>query len=219
MESSQWISLGQASRLLGVAPSTLRYWADRGIVRCHRTLGGHRRFTYDEIHQVRNRIAAKLGPSVSLPPPEVVLSDTRQALATRSIHSLSWHRRFPEPIRQEQRQLGHQLLTLAIQFLARREGKEEILAQALTIAYRQGQLAAQHGLNAAETVEAFWFCCNTIEDVVVPMTPDQAPLDAEHLRLHQELTSFFQTMMQAAMSGYECEWTARVRMPEMGDER
>lgn len=203
MEDSQWINLGQASRLLGVSPSTLRHWADRGIVRCYRTLGGHRRFTYDEIRRVRSRIAAGQGPQASLPPAEVVLNDTRQALATRSIHSLAWYRRFSEPVQQEQRQLGRQLLTLAVQFLARREGKDEVLTQALAIAYRQGQLAAQHGLNAAETVEAFWFCCNAIEDVLVPMTPDQAPLDAEHLRLHQELTSFFQAMMRAAMSGYE----------------
>ncbi|MCS7220721.1 MAG: MerR family DNA-binding transcriptional regulator [Anaerolineae bacterium] len=217
MGASQWMNLGQASRLLGVSPSTLRHWADRGIVHCYRTLGGHRRFTYDEIRRVHSRIAAGLGPQASLPPAEVVLNDTRQALATRSIHSLAWYRRFPEPVQQEQRQLGRQLLILAVQFLARREGKEEMLAQALTITYRQGQLAAQYGLNAAETAEAFWFCCNAIEDVLVPMTPEQAPLDTEHLRLHQELTAFFQAMMQAAMSGYESRPDSR-KSSRTGDE-
>ncbi len=205
MDASQWVSLGQASRLLGVAPSTLRHWADRGLVRCFRTPGGHRRFTYEEIRGLRSRIAAGASPQASLPATEAVLNDTRQALVARSIRSMAWCQRFPEPAQQEQRQHGRQLLTLAVQFLARREGQDEVLAQALAIAYRQGQLAARHGLSAAEAVEAFWFCCNAIEDVLVPMTPDQAPLDAEHLRLHRELTSFFQAMMQAAMSGYEDE--------------
>ncbi len=218
METSPWISLGQASRLLGVSPSTLRYWADRGIVHCYRTLGGHRRFTHDEIRQVRDRIATGLWPHALLPPAEAVLSDTRQALATRAIHTLTWYQRFPEPAQQEQRQLGRQLLTLAVQFLARREGRDEVLTQALAIAYRQGQLAAQYGLSAAEAVEAFWFCCNAIEDVLVPMTPDQAPLDAEHLRLHRELTSFFQAMMQAAMSGHEGERASRMKALKTGEE-
>ena len=38
------LPLGQASRLLGVDPDTLRRWADEGRVPAFTTLGGHRRF-------------------------------------------------------------------------------------------------------------------------------------------------------------------------------
>src|SRR5581483_7930795 len=40
----QWLTLGEASRLLGVTPVTLRRWADRGQIRSYTTPGGHRRF-------------------------------------------------------------------------------------------------------------------------------------------------------------------------------
>jgi len=40
----RWLSLGQASAMLNVHPSTLRRWADGGLVPCQRTPGGHRRF-------------------------------------------------------------------------------------------------------------------------------------------------------------------------------
>jgi excisionase family DNA binding protein len=39
-----WLSLGPASRLLGVDPDTLRRWADAGRIVAYTTPGGHRRF-------------------------------------------------------------------------------------------------------------------------------------------------------------------------------
>ena len=37
------LSLGPASRLLGVDPDTLRRWADEGRIEAFTTAGGHRR--------------------------------------------------------------------------------------------------------------------------------------------------------------------------------
>jgi excisionase family DNA binding protein len=39
-----WLSLGPASRILGVDPDTLRRWADDGRLEVFTTPGGHRRF-------------------------------------------------------------------------------------------------------------------------------------------------------------------------------
>ena len=43
-ESTEWLTLGQAARYLGVAQSTIRKWSDLGRVRAFYTPGGHRRF-------------------------------------------------------------------------------------------------------------------------------------------------------------------------------
>ncbi len=198
----RWLSLGEASRILGVAPSTLRNWADRGIVHCFRTPGGHRRFPPEQIQALRARIMGRQG-TATLPPVETILHTTRQALAAQSFHDTAWAQRLPEEAHQHQRHLGRRLLALAVQYLARREGNGEILKQAMALAYEQGRAAAQYGLNAAETIEAFWTCCNTIEHILIPLDPSQAPIDAEQLRLHRELTFFFQKLMQAALLGYE----------------
>ena len=40
----RWLSLGPASKLVGVDPDTLRRWADDGLVEAYVTPGGHRRF-------------------------------------------------------------------------------------------------------------------------------------------------------------------------------
>lgn len=49
---TQWLSLGPASRLLGVDPDTLRRWADDGRVRAWATPGGHRRFSRAELGRI-----------------------------------------------------------------------------------------------------------------------------------------------------------------------
>src|SRR3989337_1723097 len=39
-----WLSIREASALLGVSPATLRRWAEAGAIRTFTTPGGHRRF-------------------------------------------------------------------------------------------------------------------------------------------------------------------------------
>ena len=43
-EASEWLTLGQAAKYLGVAQSTIRKWSDLGRVPAFYTPGGHRRF-------------------------------------------------------------------------------------------------------------------------------------------------------------------------------
>jgi len=47
-----WLSLGPASRLVGVDPDTLRRWADSGRVRAFATPGGHRRFSRSDLERL-----------------------------------------------------------------------------------------------------------------------------------------------------------------------
>ncbi len=49
---SDWLSLGPASRMLGVDPDSLRRWADDGRVRAYATPGGHRRFSQADLERL-----------------------------------------------------------------------------------------------------------------------------------------------------------------------
>ena len=46
------LSLGPASRLLGVDPDTLRRWADEGRIEAFTTAGGHRRFHRSTVERI-----------------------------------------------------------------------------------------------------------------------------------------------------------------------
>ena len=46
------LSTSEAARLAGVTPSTMKRWADEGIVECERTAGGHRRFRRSALNRL-----------------------------------------------------------------------------------------------------------------------------------------------------------------------
>jgi len=72
---SPWLTLGEAARLLGVAQSTMRKWADQGVVPAIRTHGGHRRFRRGDLEAFLVRSAA--GPRQAGPTVLVVDDDDR----------------------------------------------------------------------------------------------------------------------------------------------
>jgi excisionase family DNA binding protein len=59
-DPADWLSIGPASRHLGVDPDTLRRWADNGRVESYATPGGHRRFARRSIDRLVQ--ARKTGP-------------------------------------------------------------------------------------------------------------------------------------------------------------
>jgi excisionase family DNA binding protein len=62
-----WLSIGPASRFLGVDPDTLRRWADDGRVDAFATPGGHRRFSRRSLERLaETRTPRRLRPLASL---------------------------------------------------------------------------------------------------------------------------------------------------------
>ena len=47
--ANEWLTLSGAAKLLGVHPSTVRLWSDKGALPVHKTEGGHRRYKRGEI--------------------------------------------------------------------------------------------------------------------------------------------------------------------------
>jgi excisionase family DNA binding protein len=114
--TGRWLSLGPASRLVGVDPDTLRRWADEGRVQVYVTPGRHRRFD----RRTMERLAANRRPE---PRPLASLGASPERLARayrRSYMSDGPARRVPTDDgidRERYRQDGRRLVEALIAHL------------------------------------------------------------------------------------------------------
>ena len=70
-DDSEWLTLGQAARFIGVAQSTIRKWSDQGRVPAFYTPGGHRRYRRRDLEMFVDRS----GPSGKPGGPLVLVVD------------------------------------------------------------------------------------------------------------------------------------------------
>jgi excisionase family DNA binding protein len=73
---TDWLTLGQAARFLGVAQSTIRKWSDSGRVPAFYTPGGHRRFRRGDLEM----FIGGSGPGTRSAGPLVLVVDRNAAL-------------------------------------------------------------------------------------------------------------------------------------------
>jgi excisionase family DNA binding protein len=75
---SDWLTLGQAAKYLGVAQSTIRRWSDEGRVPAFYTPGGHRRYRQADL----DRFLESSGPNAATTssPPVVLIVDNDERL-------------------------------------------------------------------------------------------------------------------------------------------
>lgn len=158
-----WLTLGQASRMLGVDPDTLRRWADGGKVEVFHTPGGHRRFPRATIEGMIPRPRATRRPALSSlgEPPDRVAAEFRRRVRhdLGDLAEQDWRSRFDERSLRWFRERGMRMSALLLGSLdtARRAGREQLLAQAAALGREYGVEAARHELSLGEATGAFLF--------------------------------------------------------------
>jgi excisionase family DNA binding protein len=167
-QSSSWIGLGEASRLLGIAPGTLRRWADDGRIPVFTTPGGHRRFA-------RSTLSALLPAARTRRPSLARLGASPERMA-RAYHARSraggpadgvtaaagrpWIAALTDEVRDAFRVRGRELVTLLLEHLDAPDADQdaETLRAASELAAAYGRETAALGVSLSEAVERFlWF--------------------------------------------------------------
>ena len=152
------LALGEASRLLGVDPDTLRRWADEGRVPAFTTPGGHRRF---ERRALERLIAARrTGPVGGLA--SVGETQDRLTAAYRrrygETHGLAPDPRttVPEGERESFRETGRRLVDALVRHMDE-TGPSRALAErdAVDLAGDLGDRLARHGVPLSDAVSMF----------------------------------------------------------------
>ncbi len=156
-----WLTLGEASRLLGVDPDTLRRWADAGKIEVFVTPGGHRRFPRAAVEALipspprpsRYRSLEALGA-----PPDRVAADLRRRVRAE-VGDAAWAHALDDEDREAFRQRGRAASALLLRYLnaTRKSERDRILFDVEDVGRLYGKDARERGLSLGEATAALLF--------------------------------------------------------------
>ena len=155
--STQWVSIAEASEVLGIAQATLRRWADEGRVPVYMTPGGHRRFARESLLHVMAEQDAQR-PSLA----RLGASPARFARAYRtpvpgSAARALWLDALTEADRAAFRERGRAMLSLLVDHLDARDPTLAALKlqEASRLAAEHGRQVRAAGASMSEAVQGF----------------------------------------------------------------
>ena len=154
LTDDKWLSLHEAAEILGVHPSTVRIWSDKGLLPVYRTQGGHRRFKQSEVLLWAN---TSRGPQ-TIDPITVVhaaLRNIRLQISEGRLEAESWYQKLDEAARTQYRQSAHALFQGLVSYLA--ADGESAASEAHSIGYEYASRARRYGLNTVDAARAFLF--------------------------------------------------------------
>jgi len=145
------LSLQEASAKLDVHPTTLRQWADRGLLPVYRTPGGHRRFEEADVRRLLHDSGARRLDLLV----DAAVGRTRRESAAGQLESEEWYRRLDDASREAYRGLGRDLVDALRSELESPAPVGAPPASAVALGGRYAALARSAGLSVAEAMRAF----------------------------------------------------------------
>ena len=170
--AEKWLSMNEAAEILGIHADTLRRWADTGKIAVFKTPGGHRRFSEPEIRSFgRQRLRFQIEAGLRDVLTRRAIKHTREEVAQHS--SEPWLARMTEEQRNASRQLGHDLMSLTVEFLTS-DRSEEHLNRAREIGSLYGDEGLLMGLPLAQMMRASTFFRDSMVETIVALPEDVA---------------------------------------------
>jgi excisionase family DNA binding protein len=162
--TERWLSLSDAAHVLGVHPSTVRLWSDKGILPTHKTQGGHRRYKEGEISlwAESNQKPGEIEPERMM---QEVIKTVRLQISEGHLQAEAWYQKLDEDARAQYRMSARSLFHGLMTYVAT-EGTEAE-SEAYAIGYEYASRAHRYSLNYVDAVRAFLFFRNTLIDSVI----------------------------------------------------
>lgn len=199
---TEWLPLGKAAALLGVHTMTLRRWSDSGRFPSYRTPGGHRRFALNDIQAYLLRQRGGQSDELGQDWADTALVATRQQVAEKP--ESRWLQVIDgEELRDEYRQLGHQLMGLLLQYVAAEDANGSLVEEAKRVCRRYGVYGIRAGLTLTNILEATLFFRDILieSSLKIPTTTYVEP-DAS-LRILRRVNKIINAVQLAVTDYYE----------------
>jgi excisionase family DNA binding protein len=153
LEEKSFVSIKEASNLLGVSEVALRHWTDEGKIEAFITPGGHRRYSKEGLNKLKNMHQNTLKVEELMVELEGTTSIHREI--SRSFLNTSRYSQLSRDAQERLASSGMHLLKLIKQYVSDTGKREEINVLAGEIGRNFGQELAEMGMPLANSVEAF----------------------------------------------------------------
>jgi excisionase family DNA binding protein len=163
--TDEWLSLSAAAKLLGVHPSTVRLWSDKGALPVHKTQGGHRRYKRGEILLWAETNSKSKEEAVE---PEgmmnEVVKNVRMQISEGRLQAETWYQKLDEEARTQYRMSSRSLFQGLMNYIA--TNGEAAASEAYAIGYEYASRARRYNLSYVDAAKAFLFFRDTLVESV-----------------------------------------------------
>ncbi|MFN3974601.1 MAG: helix-turn-helix domain-containing protein [Dehalococcoidia bacterium] len=202
-EGREWLSLGEASRLLGVHQATLRLWADRALLPVYRTPGGHRRFRREDVLALTQRQAPQDFPRRL---ERSVIRRIHASLKRKEAQALAGLSHIDESARARLRLYGRRLVTVAASAVAQRRVSPRTWEEIRSLGARYGEEASNQGLSLTDLIQIYLFFRTMMDRTLADALRSMAPGEAKMARWRQA-SALADAVLQAMVEAYEARRT------------
>ncbi len=205
--TEEWLSLSDAAKLLGVHPSTVRLWSDKGALPVHKTQGGHRRYKRGEILLWAESTSRSKEEAVE---PEgmmqEVVKNVRMQISEGRLEAESWYQKLDEQARVQYRMSARSLFQGLMTYMA--TNGREAAAESYAIGYEYASRARRYNLSYVDAAKAFLFFRDTLVESVIKVYSDANIPAKRATEIYAKIHAFTDKILISLLETYRTLETA-----------
>jgi len=199
--TDEWLSLSDAAKLLGVHPSTVRLWSDKGVLPVHKTQGGHRRYKRGEIllwSETNSKSKEEaLEPEGML---NEVVKNVRMQISEGRLEAESWYQKLDEEARRQYRMSARSLFQGLTNYIA--TNGEAAATEAYAIGYEYASRARRYNLSYVDAAKAFLFFRDTLVESVIKVYSEANVPSKRATEMYTKMHTFTDEILISLLETY-----------------
>lgn len=198
--ADEWLSLSDAAKVLGVHPSTVRLWSDKGVLPTHKTQGGHRRYKRSEITlwSETSRKSSEIEPEGMM---NEVIKNVRMQISEGRLEAEPWYKKLDEEARMQYRTSARSLFHGLMTYVA--TSGAEAASEAYAIGYEYASRAHRYSLSYVDAARAFLFFRNTLIESVIKVYREANVPSGQTADMFHKIHTFTDDILISLLQTYE----------------
>ncbi|MBK9925513.1 MAG: helix-turn-helix domain-containing protein [Anaerolineales bacterium] len=199
--TDEWLSLSDAAKLLGVHPSTIRLWSDKGSIPVHKTQGGHRRYKRGEILLWAEANSKSKNEAIE---PEgmmnEVVKNVRMQISEGRLQEESWYQKLDNDARIQYRMSARSLFQGLMTYMA--TNGAEAVTEAYAIGYEYASRARRYQLSYVDAAKAFLFFRDTLVESVIKVYTEANVPSKKATEMYAKMHTFTDDILISLLETY-----------------